>query len=363
MALNNTITVPAHPNIYNGSNTGRELRIDFSVPEEGVTIETGLILFVPGFGGNIDSKVYSKMRKLFADHYNLVAVQCSYFGDEFMQGSENITLENMGYYVDKYLTSKQKNDLASEPSFLLQMLSDHSIVLPVKARLQETENFFNDMGFMQAIDLITCLEVVKIILHDNHLTFNKQKIIGYGHSHGAYLLHLVNRLAPHLLTNIIDNSSWIEPVYLSTNRNLYNKSNKMTLQIEFNYLAKTLISDKTALSLESIYRDFDNQANIFMFQGSDDNLVDHIRKQQIMLNVNRTQFILIDEKDVDEVKFKSNRHGLDADFLNLFDYAFNNLIQNVQNNVEVQNNNIILSNTEIEIDYTQGLPIFSLQIR
>ncbi|VDH00935.1 Uncharacterised protein [Lysinibacillus sphaericus] len=92
MAVKNTITVLAHPNIYNGSNTGRELRIDFSLPECGVTNETGLLLLVPGFGGNIESKVYRKMRVIFADHYNLVVVQCSYFGDEFMQTSDNITL-------------------------------------------------------------------------------------------------------------------------------------------------------------------------------------------------------------------------------------------------------------------------------
>ncbi|VDH00933.1 Protein of uncharacterised function (DUF2920) [Lysinibacillus sphaericus] len=246
---------------------------------------------------------------------------------------------------------------------MLQLLSNHSIELPVKASLQETHNFFNDMGFMQAIDLITCLEVVMLILQDNDLDFNKQKIIGYGHSHGAYLLHLVNRLTPHLLTNIIDNSSWIEPVYLSESRNLFNTFNKMTLQIEFDYLAKTLISDKTALSLDTLYGDFDNQTNIVMFQGTNDNLVDHVRKQRIMSSVKRTQIIIIDERSVDGIIFRSNRHGLDADFLNLFDYAYNNFVQDIHNNEKVQKNNVTLSNTEIEIDYSQGLPIFSLQTR
>lgn len=68
---------------------------------------------------------------------------------------------------------------------------------------------------MQAIDIITALETKKIILRENDLPFNEQKIIGYGHSHGAHLLHLSNRFSPYLFSYIVDNSAWIEPVYLS----------------------------------------------------------------------------------------------------------------------------------------------------
>lgn len=39
MAKNQSIKVPAHHNIYDGS-TGRNLRIDFSIPDAGVTAET-----------------------------------------------------------------------------------------------------------------------------------------------------------------------------------------------------------------------------------------------------------------------------------------------------------------------------------
>lgn len=48
------------------------------------------------------------------------------------------------------------------------------------------------------MDIITALEAIKIkiILKENNLRFNERKVIGYGHSHGAYLLHLSNRLAP-----------------------------------------------------------------------------------------------------------------------------------------------------------------------
>lgn len=38
------------------------------------------------------------------------------------------------------------------------------------------------MGYMQAIDIITAIEALKIILVNNN---NMKRLIGYGHSHGA----------------------------------------------------------------------------------------------------------------------------------------------------------------------------------
>lgn len=46
----------------------------FSLPESNITIETGILIF--------------------ANRYNLVTLQCSFFGDEFMQGAENFNLKN-----------------------------------------------------------------------------------------------------------------------------------------------------------------------------------------------------------------------------------------------------------------------------
>ncbi|MFS0575517.1 DUF2920 family protein [Sporosarcina sp. 179-K 3D1 HS] len=142
-------------------------------------------------------------------------------------------------------------EFQSDPSGLLSLLYTKSVTLPVTAKLDETIDNFNDMGFMQAIDLLTALEAVQIILKENNLVFNEKKVIGYGHSHGAYLLHLSNRLAPHMFSYIVDNSAWIEPVYQSGNRYLFQGYGSMTLQTEFDYLAKRIIDDKKALNLST----------------------------------------------------------------------------------------------------------------
>lgn len=360
MAQNQSITIPAHHNIYNGS-TGRDLRIDFSIPDSGVTIDTGLLIFVPGFGANIESNVYKKMRDVFADKYNLVTLQCSFFGDEFMQGVESFNLKNDISDLERYLIADELQIFRGNPQSLLSLLSTKSITLAVIAKLKETKNHFSDMGFMQAIDIITALETIKIILRENELPFNEQKIIGYGHSHGAYLLHLSNRLSPHLFSYIVDNSAWINPVYLSANRYLFQQYGSMTLQIEFDYLAKEIVLDKKALNLNTLYDNFKNHTKMIVFQGTDDNLIDHRLKEKIVSKIGNATFVLIDKKDVDHYIFKSNKHGLNADFLNLFDLAYEKMGAYVNQQQMKLTDEIQLSNTIIDMDYSLGLPIFTLK--
>lgn len=359
MAENHSFQIAAHYNIYTGNHRDKELRIDFSVPDYGVNSETGLLILVPGFGGNIDSNVYKKMREQFADTYNLVTIQCDYFGSNFMQTAESITIDNNQVF-NKFFNSEEINMLSKDSSILLQLLQNKNIVFPVKAKMNENIEEFNDMGFMQAIDLITSIEAVQAILKDNGLSFNKNRIIGYGHSHGAYLLHLSNRLVPNLFSFIIDNSGWIEPVYLSSNRYLYQTIGKCTLAIEFDYLAKKIIKNKSILNMENFYRNYYGNTQILTFQGNDDNLINHHEKQRIMNNLNNTHFILVTADDVDHVKYKSNKHGLDADFLNLFSYALE--IENKQQMDDIQwDYRIELGKTIIHVSNPYGLPVFQFE--
>lgn len=360
MAEHNSIKIPAHHNIYNGYSQ-RELRIDFSIPNSGVNRDTGICIIVPGFGGNIESNIYKKMRDIFADQYNLVTIQCEYFGSEYMQSANTFTLKNNVDDVFNILKASEKEIVQNDSSKLIEILSSYLVTLPVRANLSEDENYFNDMGFMQAIDIITAIEAVKIILKENALIFNDRKVLGYGHSHGAYLLHLCNRLVPHQFSFIIDNSAWIEPVYLNSNRYLFQSYGSMTLQIEFDYFAKKIVNDINSLNLEYLYNNFINETKIIMFQGTNDNLISHTKKEDIFKNVPNTDFFLIGEKEVDNQIFKSNRHGLDADFLKMFEFGYTHLGSNLNNKLLEDTYEVELFKTTISVDYSKGLPIFNLK--
>ncbi|MFB5085872.1 DUF2920 family protein [Psychrobacillus sp. PGGUH221] len=361
MAENLSIKIPAHHNVYNGS-SNREIRIEFSLPENETNENTGIAILVPGFGANIDSNVYKKMRETFADTYNLVMVQCEYFGSEFMQSASSFNLKDDPNELIASLTVSDRNRLNNNFSNLLEILSEKQIILPVIANQEETSEYFNDMGFMQSIDIITAVEAVRILLKENNLKFNEKKVIGYGQSHGAFLIHLSNRLAPHLFSHIIDNSSWIEPVYLSTNRYLFQSYEQMTLQIEFDYLAKKYVEDQKALNLYTLYNDFNNCAKIISFQGNDDNLVNHVDKEKLIQGVSNAEFILVDESKVDHVIYNSNKHGLNADFLNMFEYSIQQL-GNFENDIELSSEyELKLSNTKIQVNYSYGLPVFNREL-
>lgn len=336
MAISYETEVFSQNSIYNKkiytTSDKRKLKVYFSVPQNGVNDETGLVLFVAGFGGQANSNVYKKMRDKFADKYNLVTIQCDYFGYEFMQSAESIFLP----YIDKEKLSEVFSSEEIKETFkngqldfmtLLNIGSKYSINVDVRADLStENEDNFNDMGILQAIDNITAVLNVMNILYDNNYYFNAKKIIIYGHSHGAYLSYLCNALAPKLFSLIIDNSSWLYPVYLIKDRHrvLINTYGNLKLRTRFDYLAKKLIDDTEFLDLSYLYSKLKNNCSIISYHGITDDLISYKDKSAFCKNISNCIYNEISEDNVDNVVFKSTNHGLDADFLELFDYTMNN---------------------------------------
>lgn len=268
------MTVDGHPNIYNNM-SARKLNIYFSEPEHGVKKETGLMIIIPGFGGNSNANVYKKMRSYFADQYNLVTIQCDYFGLEFMQSDV----------------------------------------------LEETNENFNDMGPLQAIDIISGTIIVQEILKDDNLVYNNNKIIAYGHSHGAYLAYLANAFAPNLFSLIIDNSSWLIPVYLLSNRQLRTVDETKV----FNYRVKEIDDfDFEIYDLKRLYKKLNTNCVIHSFHGDNDNLISLRDKKKFILPLRKSHLHEVTKDTVNDV-FRSNKHGLDADFIKMFEFVITEL--------------------------------------
>lgn len=355
MAYNQELTIPAHPNIYNGNNE-RIYRIEYSIPQNGTNEDTGIVILVSGFGGNIDSKVYKKMREVFADMYNLVTVQCDYFGSKFMQESDSFSYSLTA--LKKILSEEDFEILKADESKLLDIIRNYSTHFNFPVKIAETENEFVDMGYMQAIDNITALEAIKLILKENNLKFNENKIIGYGHSHGAYILHLANKLTPHLFMYIIDNSAWVNPLYLYESRYNGGYIDNAIFSMEYDYMVKSYLKDKKALSLHNLYESFNNGAYIYSLLGTTDDLVDVQDKKMSISKLNFTEFELIDTSKVDGEIFKSTNHGLDADFLKLFEYVLERLPAHQNENKFIEKYTVASAQTQIVVDYSSVLPLF-----
>ena len=125
--------------------------------------------------------------------------------------------------------------------------------------------------------------------------------------------------------------------------------------------SKSYIKDKKALSLHKLYTSFKNSAFIYSILGTTDNLVDVQDKKLAISKLAHTKFELIDAKKVDGVIFKSTNHGLDADFLNLFDYVMNKLPKH-ENKTKFRDKYTVASGqTLLTVDYTNALPLFQFK--
>lgn len=87
MTLLKRSTVKAHRNIYldkGKEKYNRRIKVDIGIPSTGINEQTEMIVLVPGYGADIDTNVYNKMKREIADTYNLITLQCDYFGNKMM---------------------------------------------------------------------------------------------------------------------------------------------------------------------------------------------------------------------------------------------------------------------------------------
>jgi hypothetical protein len=362
-------TIQAHPSVYQPP-CERKLDVYYCVPDQGINDDTGLLMLIPGFDANADSKVYQKMRRVFSDQYNLVTVQCNYFGYEFMQTSDSIFLQTTCAELKNLVSDFDYKQIVQNEQInflkLTEFGSKYNIRVLANEALSETLSNFNDMSIMQAIDCLTALLSVIQIIKNQKKEFNTKKIIAYGYSHGAYLAYLCNAFCPTLFSSIIDNSGWLFPIYLKNDhdRFLEYSIEKLIILIKFDYLAKKLNNDFELLELTSLYSKFINRCNIIIFQGTTDNYITHEDKLKFCKVLNSYEFNLITLDKVDGIIFKSTNHGLSADFLKLFDYVIkkntlqlhNDKTLEVPKNISIQTKHYCYA-----INYSNYLPNMTIQ--
>lgn len=304
------------------------------------------------------------MRDVCSDKHNLVVIQCDYFGESHMQSKsiEPITISseflNKQFSKEDIVEISQAHDKWAK---MIEISQNRGIAsIPAKFKPNESLDDFCEMGLMQALDNITALYYVINILKDNDLNFNRNKIIVYGHSQGAYLSLLCNSLIPGVFDLVIDNSGWMFPQYLKGNRVLIAEMNNLEIDVTFDYLVKKLDLDHEILNLPYLYKQVDNKAQIITYQGVSDSLVPYEEKKSFVQSLNNSYFHLVTNEDVDGSLFKSTYHGLDADFLNMLDYSLSqfNLINETKD--LYQQNKLITKRASYEIYYESGIPLLKI---
>lgn len=374
MAKSYSTMVKTQDSIYlrptKGKEFNREMNVYFSVPEAGVNEDTGILLLIAGFGGHGQANIYKKMRDTLADMYNLVTVQCDYFGYEYLQNADPVngvsydtpSHQDLESYFNKEEMAQIFEDSQFRYSRLLELGKSYPFTFWTKARMNETPGNFNDMGLHQCLDNIIAVLSVMGILYDNEFFFNTKRTILYGHSHGSFLSYMCNRMAPGLFKLLIDNSGWLTPVYMS-GRKVGITHGNMVLGIEYEYLATKLV-DPEMISLSYLYNGFKNQCRIEAYIAGEDNLIDCNDKIQFCEKINRTHCHLINEKDIDGLGIRSAGHGFDADFIKFFQQAYKNADLSFEKDKILDLPGRVSFRTKrhrYDIDYSKTLPMLTIR--
>ena len=298
-----------------------------------------MLVIVPPYGANIDSHVYEKMRSKFCDEYNLVVMQCDYFGNKFMVTDKT----EANHMIDGFLHCLKGGE-------------------HIKIRTAESVYEFNDMGVMQALDVVSSTLNILYWLKKEGYSINTKKIILFGTSHGSYLSYLANAICPGLYQCIIDISSYITPYYKEKKRELRLTRGDIEVVLEYEQFLNGnphYCYSEELYNLKYLYKTVKNNCKIISFHGAEDVMVPLEEKQAFISEIENSELIIIEKEDVDAILFKNAEHGLGVDFFELFRMLMpmlKPLLRQRSNDIQLQKKVILGDSAQIIVSYENGLP-------
>ncbi len=358
MAKEYTIDIQGQPTKY--SDSTREIRMYFAEPDTRVEEGNGVLLLLAGYGGHGMSRVYQKMRRVFADRYHFFTVQCDYLGYRAMQNDHHLTVtEDM---LRQVLSPREFHNLRRDYASHQHLLEGK--VLSGYVPLEESADDFNEMGLWQAMDNLMAVKVLLDILQENGMEINRERVYLYGQSHGAYLAYLCNFLAPGLFTGIIDNSAYLLPYYLEHDREVTKVGDTVTLQKWYHYLIADQDWDRESYDLRYLYADYVNDARLVVYHGEEDEMIPLREKKEFLDSLQNVSLHVVTHDEIDGEVFRSAGHSLGADLLKVFELAVNELDHGEWKRPEhrpaaFQNHVFETGNYRYELSWQNGIPVLS----
>lgn len=361
MARTVDFTIPAHPSIYQPAE--RNMNITFAYPEHDVRSDTKLLLLISSYGENKDSQAFKQARERLADELNVVVIQCDYFGSEFMQGvacpDMNQQKERLGKELSEEDYSYVYQSADQAYSRLLRLGRNYQFNLEFTERFNESSSNFNDMSVMQAVDNITAVLAVMSVLDDNGLSYDHNHTMIYGTGHGGYIGYLCNAYAPWLFSELVDNSGWLTPAFISRDQIIYTQSGGITVKFNFEYLIKRMEIDRDIINLEWLYKRFHNKCNIYSFHGEEDGYTLLTDKQYFCNSILTTKFTAIRKPLLNSPVIQSCSFGLGVEYVEFFKWVYiEHISTSVREHMPGRRNHLIqTSSSSYSFDYINGMPI------
>ena len=334
-----------------------------TLPDKGIKQDTGLIMFIPGFGmlAN-DDYVANKLSPHLANQHNCVVVSVNYFGiynrPNTNKGGGNIRLaDDFSHSIQAVyglsLTGgqdinqlHQQQTLEERDSYARRVLDGLSQALPMvknldprcQVLLKTGRDEYQSFGLLPAIDHLQVLgEVIK------QFKINRRRMIVYGTSYGGYVALLMGKFAPQTFSVVIDNSGFVcatmnyivakEFAGYSEDFRLSFDQMKVGILIDNPW---TIVNETSPYFFADSHRQIRSLFNLshwrksttryFIFHSTQDNLsrattsIEVIDKFVNLLKKHaQVDYTRVKSTDIDGKFFKNLSHGMNASLRGLFD--------------------------------------------
>ena len=186
------------------------LKFFYTLPE--TLPAKGLVFLIDGFGTKVNSAYNRLLCRHISKKYGLICVKVIYhaYCSRPTNGGAISVIPESCYELSGKLLSLGHN-IPFNPNELQGFFDRIDILeldaaLNLKALIQPAGGDYQNFGVMQAIDHLLVLEH---LMKQGEL-FDLKNILLFGSSHGAYLGHLLLKMAPNTFSGLIDNSAYVQ---------------------------------------------------------------------------------------------------------------------------------------------------------
>ncbi len=385
--------IPAHPTEFADYKDEREIDIYVTEPREGINDNTGIMLIIHGAGAYAESAYFEKLRKDWANRYNVITLGVNYLGTkERIDTKLSFPDDSIQKLFQKLTTSQREEFLAKNEHSIDDLIvhfpnQDFLNEIFVYNDIKRSIKDYCDYGFIQAIDCLYAVYYVLSLCSYYGIKINKNRIFAYGSSLGGYLAQMCLRFAPSTFRLIADNSGFVNippkeifPVDMGATAKCVMK-NGMIVSLIWSQLYSQNPNERfyfspdmfqiRSLDYSSSLDSFGKlcKSQIFMFHGRDDLIVNadgknDLHKKYLEHGI-ESSFFCFSEKDVDNKVIKNSGHAMGADIKKLFEkYCDEYCIEEAADNdfakqTDFDKGSVIKYNTEngyFIIDYSAGVP-------
>jgi pimeloyl-ACP methyl ester carboxylesterase len=334
-SLSGAIELP-HPDI--------ELRVNRSpltysarLPAAGINAETGLVIYLGGYGMDPRGGYAQNLLTYLANTHNCVAATLDYFGVRLTPSALGELIPHPDFFKklnEHYgiaITAPKGIGIDRILAGVADLLKQNGIThLHDECLLFNNSAEYNSMGFLPALD---GLQVVHRLL--TTLPVNKARLFILGTSYGGYIANIMAKLAPNTFRMIIDNSGFSsaeddkagvagwQKLFVNGVSMLCKNVRHWSLDPrEANFFS---VPRQAVRDLHRRDHVIANSARIYAYHAANDPLAPTARKlalREVYRDRIAYELTIIDDSQVDGRIFKNLAHGMNASMRGIFDLSY-----------------------------------------